>query len=82
VNMNDRNETSFKKDTFNIDECESYSLSWLIDLAVTCPSYPNITDGCECATANKLFVEDLLTCQSCPQKCSICDTCLSLLGCS
>lgn len=61
--------------TFDINDCESYSFEWLMDLAATCENYPSSTVGCKCTTS-------ALTCNSsCPDKCSVCDTCLSLLNC-
>lgn len=66
---------------FHIDNCESYSLDWLMDLTSTCNDYPATDKGCECSSAQELFTAGVFTCQSCPEKCSVCETCLSLLNC-
>lgn len=66
---------------FDIDKCESYSLQWLMDLTSTCDDYPATVDGCKCSSASELMSQGAFSCQSCPDKCSVCDTCLSLLKC-
>lgn len=73
---------------FSVGNCTAYSNYWLWDLALTCDSEKNLTN-CECTTAAILMSEGQLQCPNgtdtapyCPKGCSICDTCLTLLGCS
>lgn len=71
---------------FDIEVCESYENLWLWDLSLSCNS-SNVDDalhGCNCTFAAEMFYEGQLTCDDaslCPRDCSICTTCLSLLGC-
>ena len=77
-----------KIEDFDVGNCTSFSNYWLWDLALTCDSSYNLTD-CECTSAAILMSKALLTCPDgtdeapyCPDNCDICNTCLSLLGCS
>ena len=72
---------------FNISDCETYANMWVWDLAMTCSdSSMNQTD-CKCTSAEILMQYGELYCPStedpvCPDNCSVCHTCMELLGCS
>jgi len=72
---------------FNISDCETYANMWVWDLAMTCSdSSMNQTD-CQCTSAEILMQYGELYCPStedpvCPDNCSVCHTCMELLGCS
>ena len=72
---------------FNISDCGSYANMWIWDLAMTCSdSSMNQTD-CQCTSAEILMQYGKLYCPStedpvCPDNCSVCHTCMELLGCS
>ena len=71
---------------FDITVCESFSSYWLWDLALTCAGTESL-DGCECMAAENLMSSGMLACPedgeySCPAKCPVCTTCLTLLGCT
>ena len=71
-------------------DCAAYSNTWLWDLTLTCDpnDLENLTD-CQCSTAQGLFDSGILTCAeagdpsppACPADCTVCQTCLVLLGC-
>jgi len=73
---------------FDLGNCTSFSDYWLWDLGLTCDDQYNLTN-CECTSAAILMSKGLLECPDgsedspyCPSNCAICNTCLSLLGCS
>lgn len=72
---------------FNISDCGTYANMWVWDLAMTCSdSSMNQTD-CQCTSAEILMQYGELYCPSaedpvCPDNCSVCHTCMELLGCS
>ena len=72
---------------FNISDCGTYANMWVWDLAMTCSdSLMNQTD-CKCTSAEILMQYGELYCPStedpvCPDNCSVCYTCMELLGCS
>jgi len=74
--------------TFDLTNCASYSNVWLWDLALTCDDDTTL-DGCYCAFAERLFNEGSIQCATsdsrnipyCPDSCSVCQTCMVLLGC-
>lgn len=78
---------------FDIQVCDTYENLWIWDLAISCNNV-TMEDGsiaamngssCSCSFAEELVSSGLLTCKdasSCPDDCSICSTCLRLLGCN
>jgi len=72
---------------FDLQNCDSYGLQWLLDLADTCVPKKeerrsiitsNFTD-CECELANELFDTGVITCEdACPDDCVPCQSCFTL----
>eukprot|EP00586_Coscinodiscus_wailesii_P023883 CAMPEP_0172504362 /NCGR_PEP_ID=MMETSP1066-20121228/178081_1 /TAXON_ID=671091 /ORGANISM="Coscinodiscus wailesii, Strain CCMP2513" /LENGTH=195 /DNA_ID=CAMNT_0013280529 /DNA_START=192 /DNA_END=776 /DNA_ORIENTATION=- len=76
------------EETFDLKKCSSYSNVWLWDLALSCDNDKTL-DGCRCTFAEQLFSQGEIQCASkygdyahrCPADCSVCQTCMTLLGC-
>mmetsp|Transcript_20701 Transcript_20701/g.22162 ORF Transcript_20701/g.22162 Transcript_20701/m.22162 type:complete len:512 (+) Transcript_20701:456-1991(+) len=73
-------------DDFDIEACDTYDNLWLWDLSLSCDMTGGDLSlgGCNCTFAEELRDNGLLTCNDatlCPENCSICTTCMSLLGC-
>ncbi len=75
-------------ETFQLNDCSSYSDYWMWDLNLSCQNSTNY-EGCECTTAAMMLESGNLQCPDgtndnpyCPAGCSICETCLTLLGCA
>ena len=74
---------------FNITQCATYSSLWIWDLALTCNSTVASIErehGCECTSAEILYLAGDIDCESpaqqvCPEDCEVCKTCLRLIGC-
>eukprot|EP00814_Leptocylindrus_danicus_P001795 CAMPEP_0116019092 /NCGR_PEP_ID=MMETSP0321-20121206/9026_1 /TAXON_ID=163516 /ORGANISM="Leptocylindrus danicus var. danicus, Strain B650" /LENGTH=305 /DNA_ID=CAMNT_0003489587 /DNA_START=129 /DNA_END=1046 /DNA_ORIENTATION=- len=78
--------------TFDISDCTAYSNTWLWDLTLTCDpdDLENLTN-CQCSTAQNLFDAGIIECAdtenssssppACPADCTVCQTCMVLLGC-
>jgi hypothetical protein len=73
---------------FNINDCDSYSDYWLWDLALTCEN-EDYYENCSCMSAATLLANGVFKCPGsdddapyCPENCSICNTCMALIGCS
>mmetsp|Transcript_27910 Transcript_27910/g.58949 ORF Transcript_27910/g.58949 Transcript_27910/m.58949 type:complete len:342 (+) Transcript_27910:188-1213(+) len=74
---------------FNISECETFSHMWIWDLALSCgDGFSTSLEDCECTAAEILYQYGKLDCPGtlesppCPDNCPVCNTCMSLLGCS
>lgn len=68
---------------FDVSTCDTYENLWLWDLSLTCESENNLKT-CECSFAQELLRLGILSCQDaslCPTSCSICSTCMRILGC-
>jgi hypothetical protein len=74
---------------FDIQMCNTYSDIWTIDLGLTCRDGLDDIDetdrdeyrrrGCSCDTAEELIENGEIDCDtfSCPEDCTVCQTCLS-----
>ena len=67
-------------------KCDTYDNLWLWDLSLSCDMTGGdlSSGGCNCTFAEELRDNGLLSCDDtslCPEDCSICTTCMSLLGC-
>jgi hypothetical protein len=88
-NSNAPNEDdSIDDNSFKLDKCDTYSSYWEWDLSLTCDSSES-SENCECETAKNLMEAGELVCPGstenapyCPSNCGVCDTCLTLLGCT
>ena len=73
-------------DSFDISRCSTYENYWKWDLSLSCTDND---ENCECTGAETLIQNGLLSCPkddseeavTCPAGCSVCDFCLTLLGC-
>ena len=73
--------------SFDISSCETYSNVWLWDLALTCEDLSTL-EGCKCTFAEEYQSIGEVSCatspyssNACPEECSVCQTCMTLLGC-
>lgn len=87
-NNNERYNDDASNQTFDLNNCSTYSNYWLWDLNLSCQNSTSY-DDCECTSAAMMLESGELQCPDgsesnpyCPLGCSICDTCLKLLGCA
>jgi len=73
--------------SFNAQDCSFYENVWLWDLALSCSDLSTL-EGCQCTFAEEIYKQGSITCASssssstaCPEDCSVCQTCMTIIGC-